>query len=291
MSDIGTQLREYFEASVERVETEDVLTRRIVAERELTPPRRRELNPAWAAAGAFAATIAVLGGSLALGAALRRPGFDGGALIPEPVSTSPVVTSGGWLLIPAMAVLVAAVSALIVRNRHLMTKERAMATTLEKRPAEQVTTVQRNNRWLVVALVVLAAALVAMAAWVIYDWASVPETAAPDEIEALIDAYVGAYDNGDEAAFLDATTDDYVFRSFDQARTQSEQTATVAMSAGYEFELVGELVVMHEGSSYYVTDAVRITGDGTAYVGVDAYRVVETTEGLKVAEHVWVGNL
>lgn len=65
-----------------------------------------------------------------------------------------------------------------------------MATTIETSSAEQLGTMRRSNRRLGVTVVVLAIALVALGAWVMYDLASQPETAATADINTLYDDYL-----------------------------------------------------------------------------------------------------
>lgn len=292
MRDVETQLREYFDAAVERVTVDDVFARQQVAAQGAAKRRRPALRPAWAGVVAFVATLVVLGGSLGLGVAVREPELDAGyTLVPEGTAEGVASTSAYWLLIPALAVAMAAVVALIVRNRQVSTrKERAMATTIETTPAEQLKTAERNNRWLVVTVVVLAVALVALGAWVVYDLASEPATDIPDEVSTLFDDYTAAWNAHDRDAFLAQTTEDYTFNSAGVTRSRETQAAMLGMAQSFHVERVGDLVVMGEGPDYYVTVANEITYQDNDYVGVSTYRLVETQEGLRVAEHVWVGN-
>ena len=63
MSRVEPQLREYFDAGVERITVEDVIAQAQVQQNRLEPLRqRRSFKPAWAAVGAFAVTILGLGG-------------------------------------------------------------------------------------------------------------------------------------------------------------------------------------------------------------------------------------
>ncbi len=257
------------------------------------PAPRWVQRPAWAAATAFVTTMAVLGGSLVFGLAMRRPGTDvGSSWFPEAIGDVASTATGWWLLALAIAAALAVVGALVVRNQqHRTSKERTMTTTIERPPAEQIETTERNNRWLVIAVVVLALALLALGAWVIFDQASQPETAATTEVEALYDDYVAAWTDSDADAFTELGTENFVFTSFGVTFSQSEQAASVAMSGNPVFERVGDLVVMGDGPDYFVTAAERITLRGTEYFGVSAYRIVETEDGLRIAEHHWVGNV
>lgn len=261
------------------------------AVRHPAPPVAQQ--PAWAATIAFGATMAVLGGSLLFGLAMRHPKSEvGSSWFPETIGGVASTASDWWLLALAIAVALAAVGALIVRNQqHRTRKESTMTTTIE-RPTEQVETTERNNRWLVITVVMLALALLALGAWVIFDQASQPETAATAEVEALYDDYIAAWEDSDTSAFTILATDDYVFTSFGTPFSRDEQVMTiVALWRNPVFELVGDLVVMGAGPEYFVTAAERITIGSAEYFGVSAYRMVDTEDGLKIAEHNWVGNV
>jgi hypothetical protein len=255
--------------------------------------QRKALRPAWVAVTAFSATLLVLGGTQALGMAMRRPGLDVGA-IPRIVGKTTGAASGGWLLIPLISVAVAVV-ALIVRTHQVRTrKEIAMTTTTtEHAPVEQLEFPRPSNRWLIVTIALLTAALIGLAAWVIYDQASEAETAATSELKTLYDDYVAATTGGDSAAFLEVTTDDYILTSFGITIPRAEQAISIGSAGGtvQSMERIGDLVVMGDGPEYYMTAAEQITYLGKDYVGVSAFRVIETDDGLKVAEHSWVGNL
>lgn len=166
-----------------------------------------------------------------------------------------------------------------------------MATTVETTPTEQLKTAERNNRWLVVTVVVLAVALVALGAWVMYDLASEPETAATAEINTLHDDYTTAWNTSDADAFRALTTEDYTFGSFGEEFDRDSQAVAIMASSTLEVRPVTELIVMGDGPEYFVTVANEISYGGGEYVGISVYRMVETEDGLRVAEHTWVGNL
>ncbi len=252
-------------------------------------PRRRSLRPAWAAAIAFVATVAVLGGSLVLGVLLHQPGFDtASSWIPDGLEAAAAATSVGWLLVPTIATAVAATTALVVRNR---TKETAMATTIDTPPAERLETARRNNRWLVAAVIVLALLLAALGAWVLYDLASEPETAATEEVQAVLDDYMAAYVDGDVEAFKALTTDNYRFESTGNYAVDRNYQGGIAVEPGFQIERVGNLRMAGDGPMYYVVATEQATLDDTVYPGVSAYVVLETDEGLRVLEHTWYSDL
>jgi hypothetical protein len=261
-----------------------------------TPVQSRwAMRPAWAAVTAFAATLAVLGGSMVLGMAFRQPARDvGSAWIIEAVDDGTATTAGWWLLLPtiAVAVAVAIAVAIVVRNRQVGSRqERAMATTIDSPPVERLEKVEHSNRRLVVAVVLLAVALVALGAWVMYDLASAPDTAPTDEITAVYDDYLASWVEQDSEAFLGVTTEDYFQTSFGTITTRSERANGLRQPGLSEIERIGDLMVMRDGTTYFVAAAERITFMNVEYVGVSAYRMVETEEGLKIAEHGWIGNL
>lgn len=165
-----------------------------------------------------------------------------------------------------------------------------MATTIETAPAERSEGAQRKSRWLVVTVVVLAVALVALGAWVTYDLVSEPETAATGDINALYDDYNGAWMEADAEAFFDLTTEDYTLNSSGFTFERSDQASTIAGLDDFQVERIGDLVVMGEGP-YFVAAAEQIAYRDADHVGISAYRVIETDEGLKIAEHSFVGNV
>ena len=65
-----------------------------------------------------------------------------------------------------------------------------MEKTIDK-PERTIETVTRNNRWLILAVVVLLAALVALGAWLLVD------NFVTSDVEALIDDYNAAYGTND----------------------------------------------------------------------------------------------
>lgn len=253
------------------------------------------MRPAWAAVASFVATLAVLGGSMALGLAFRQPTRDvGSPWIIEAVDDGTATRAGWWLLIPtiAVAVAVAIAVAIVVRNRQIGSRqERAMAATIDSPPIERLEKAKHSNRRLVVAVVLLAVALVALGAWVMYDIASAPETAATNEITAVYDDYAASWVEQDSEAFLGVTTEDYFQTSFGTIMTRSERANGLRQPGLSEIERIGDLMVMRDGTNYFVAAAERITFMNVEYVGVSVYRVVETDTGLKIAEHGWIGNL
>lgn len=177
MSRPETQLREYFDAGVERISVEDVIARARVSEGTLRPLRaKRNLQPAWAAVGAFAATLVGLGGLASVPKLTPRIYGDagGGAVKIAEVGGG---TIGVWLIaafVAAIAVWLAA--ALVHRStkrtenevENLSDQGKAMVMeTIEEADIEDRTTekAEHRSRWPIVVIGVMAIALVVLIAW------------------------------------------------------------------------------------------------------------------------------
>ena len=299
MPEIEARLRSYFDAAVERVTVEDVVARQRVFETSDHPRRSRQLRPIWAAAAAFVGTVAVLGGSLALGFTVRRPALDAGSgSFTETLSDVTETRPASWLFIAAIAVAVGLVGALIVKNHQRRTrKEKTMARTMEAPTIEAPETAERNNRRLVWAVVGLAVALIALGAWSLYNQAADSETTPPAAVTELLDNYIAAWNDHDGDAFGELTTDDYIYTSADGEFTRAQIAWTIgseAAAVNFTVEMIGDAIAT-AGVPYYVAVVNRAettaTGGNTSAINaVSTFVIVETDAGLKVAEHRVVGN-
>ncbi len=291
MSEIETQLRGYFDAAVDRVTPGDILAGQRVFER--FPQRRRAWSPAWAAIGSFLGTVVVLGGAVAFGAVLNQPNAavsSGG--VTEVIGEATKSTSGWWVLIPGIGLAIGVVGTLVVKNQHhRIAKEDAMTATIE-RPTEERSDIaeRKNNRRLIFTVVALAVALVALGAWVLYDQAAEPATAAPAAVQELLDDYTAAWNDFDGDTFLALVTEDYSFSDSERtsgATVMASEIRGINRVFGLEVERVGDLAAIGDGP-YYVSTVVRITGSsasGNAFenIGASSWLVVDTAAGLKVA--------
>ena len=289
MPDVERQLRDYFDAAVERITPEDVVAACNVA----TPvalQRRRRSHPAWAGGLAFAATAIVLGASLAAGTLTRHPdssaepGFTVGA-----GGDAVSVAATSWLLVVGVALIVA-VSIALVATHGISTKENLMATTVTPPQRSAPPATPPTNRRLIAVIVILALALVGLAAWIVFDRASEPDLAPTAEVEALLADYEQAWRDLDGDALLSVTTDDYRFTSQGQTFDRQERASTFAVIADFDAVHTSDPVMVGDGP-YYVTFAEEITVTGTTSPGVSTFRIVETADGLRVAEHAWVGDI
>jgi cytochrome c-type biogenesis protein CcmH/NrfG len=74
---------------------------------------------------------------------------------------------------------------------------------------------RNRNRWLTVAVAVLLVALLALGAWLVFGTRGQSPTAAPAEIQQLMEDYIGAWNDHDADAIEALVTPDFTFRPFD----------------------------------------------------------------------------
>ena len=168
-----------------------------------------------------------------------------------------------------------------------------MTATIERPTEDRPDTAERrNNRRLIFTVVALAIALVVLGAWVLYDQAAEPETAAPAAVQELLDDYAAAWNDFDGDAFLALVTEDYSFYDGEDTSGATVMASTIGginRLFGLEVERVGDYLSIGDGP-FYVTSIARITGapaSGDAFenIGASSFLVVETADGLKVAAH------
>ena len=298
MPDVGTQLREYFDAAVERVTAEDVFARRRVFE-EMGSPRRHflTLHPAWAAALGFAVTVIVLGGTLGLTVLTSsRDSGAGSRGLTDIVEEATGGATGSWLFIVTIAVAIAGVVAVVVIHHQRAGKERTMAATITPSSTERTTLPERHSRSLITTIVVLVIALLALGAWVVYDAASEPEAATPEALQTLLDDYMAAWNAHDADAFMALTTEDFTMVDGAEVKLRTNMASLlrgVAQLVNFRVTRLGEPGIVGSGP-YYVADQEQVQKESAGGVlaserGVSLLTIVETEAGLRVAEHVWIG--
>ncbi|MEA3501307.1 MAG: nuclear transport factor 2 family protein [Actinomycetota bacterium] len=215
MSRPETQLREYFDAGVERVSVDDVVARAGVSEGGLQPLRaKRNLRPAWAAVGAFAATLIGLGGLASVLNLAPRITGDAGAGAAEVMGSGEGMI-GIWLVAGFVAAVVAGVTVWLMHrpaqrteNQEEIKSEEGKVTvmeTIERTDTEDRTTgkTEQRGRWQIVVIVVLAIALVGLIAWLTLAMRPNSPTAASPEIVQLMEDYNAAW-NAYDADALEA---------------------------------------------------------------------------------------
>jgi len=310
MSRPETQLREYFDAGVERISVEDVIAQARVSEGHVRPLHMtRSFRPAWAGAGAFVATLVGLGGLASILKLSPRitSGTDAGA--GEIVGTEGS-TIAVWLIAAVVAAVVAGLTVWIVHRSsksndiqdgtELDEGRVRVMETIERTDTEAQTTqkTQQRSHWLIVVIVVMAVALVGLIAWMTLAMRPNSPTAASPEIVELMEDYTAAWNAYDSDALEGLVTDNYRLHS-DLVDRDLEGVQ------GYFFEL-GSLA----GAAWSVTSdgpyyAVAGDSSGTWYVssegsvinrsGVDhnqngVWKVVERGGVYLVSEHFMMGG-
>ena len=304
MSDLNTQLRDYFDANVERVAADDVFAGRHVVDQIAEPQPRWRSSPRFAVGFGFAVTVFIVGGSLGLGLVLRRPGDDAGTGIDSFGVGAGTTESTGWGLAGAAAVLgVVAVAFMLLalrsarRSSGTREKENAMSTTLDTPSVDhKLEEAHRTNRWLIAAVVVLAIALVALGAWVVTDLTATSATEVPEEIAEMLEGYRAAWADYDGEAFLGYVREmDYVHSSAMGTYNAAETAALInrGESWGTQHESLGEGISVGDGPTKYVVMPSRTTwtDNPEGNVGFSIFTVNDwSDDGWVVVRHEWIGE-
>ena len=250
------------------------------------------LHGVWIAATAAAAVLVFVGGVVA-GRWLLGPGsvldvaFGGSGLFraatPADVSVLALVmagASGGSVLLATTLTLAWRWRKRSGRAAKMEERGEVMETmekTIEKHPRtfEQVT---RNNRWLILAVVVLLAAFVALGAWLLID------NFVTSDIEALVEESQAAWTSFDFEAWSATVTDDYTEFDAPAANTYSMVSMETRMSSfeswGFTVEDLGPMTV--NGNWVSIPQRVEFTiAGGDAYEGISVYEI----EGDLIKQH------
>ena len=309
MSRPETQLREYFDAGVERITAEDVIAQSRVGEDALRPlHRQRSFKPAWAAVGAFAVTLVGLGGLASVLKLTTDITADAGAGDGE-IMDAGGSTIGIWLIAAIVAAVVAGLTVWLVRrsskrreNETEIESDQRKVTvmeTIERTDTDDQTTQKtgERSRWPIIVIVVMAIALVGLITWMILAMRPNSPTAAPPEIVELMGEYSAAWNTRDAEALEALVTPEYrvysgtVDQDIEDVRSdlfpylESVGWATTSDGPIYaaEGDLAGTWLVSSEGG---VIKRVDIDHN---HVGI--FEVVTTGEGeLLVSTHYFLGG-
>lgn len=305
MSDLGTQLRSYFDENVERVTPEDVLAGRHVGDLMPEPRFKWRASPRLAVGLGFAVTVFVIGGSLGLGLALRQPGDNSGSgRMTFGVGDGTPESTGWWLVGVAAALATIALVFIVLAIRSARTgstrkrEEETMSTTFETQEVDhKLEDAHRANRWLIAAVVVLSVALIAMGAWVISDLTATSENAVPADIAEMLDDYTAAWNAGDGEAFLLLVREtDYVHTGNGVSFTAEEAARSIEAFWGPDAnhtEQIGEGVVLGDGITRFVVQPNRVftVGSPDGYVGYSVITVTDWNDnGWVVTDHTFIGE-
>lgn len=250
------------------------------------------LHGVWVAATAAAAVLVFVGGVVA-GRWLLGPdsvfdaAFGGSGLFraatPADVSVLALVMAGA----SGGSVLLATTLTLAWRWRKRngrvakMQERGELMETMDKtveRPERTIETVTRNNRWLILAVVVLLAALVALGAWLLID------NFVTSDVEALVEESQAAWTSFDFEAWSATVTDDYTEFDAPAENTYSMASMETRMSSfeswGFTVEDLGPMTV--NGNWVSIPQRVQFTipgGDG--FEGISVYEI----EGDLIKRH------
>ena len=165
------------------------------------------------------------------------------------------------------------------------------------------TTASRSRTGLWITIAVLAVALLALGAWVVVDWTSTSSSEVPDDIEALIDDYLAAWEAQDEAAMRALVTTDFVVNEYyyQASIDRTFLTSTITddlegvVNVGFSpnrmwtTEQVGEPIIVGEGP-WFVAIGENWILDTSRADGMAHYVIVEENGELKIANHYWAGE-
>ena len=312
MSRPETQLREYFDAGVERISVDDVIAQAAVREGGVRPLHiKRNFKPAWAAVGAFAATLVGLGALASVLKLAPRIAGDAGA---GEVGAEIVEVGGSaattWLIAAVVAAVVAGLTVWLVHrsskraeNEEQIEPDQGRVTVMET--IERTETTQKTEQrstWPIVVIVVMAIALIGLIAWMTLAMRPNSSTAAPAEVQQLMEDYTAAWNAYDADAIEGLVTGAYSLHGIMEGDTGFDHDMEYVRSTflpnleGWEwhnnydgpFYAVGSdfsmLVTMEVG--FMTSPKVVVYPDGDADF-VDVFRIVKVGDEWKIAEHAY----
>ena len=154
-----------------------------------------------------------------------------------------------------------------------------------------------------IAVAVLGLAVIALVVWVMVERGSGTDSAVPEDIEALIDDYLTAWEQQDEQAMRNLVTLDFVVNEYYYEDSIDRTFRTEVISD----DLDGVLNVGFSPSRQWTTEQVGesvIAGDGPWFVavgenwildtwradGMAHYVIVRDGDELRIANHYWAGE-
>lgn len=302
MPEIGTQLRTYFDQTVERMTEEDVRIR-ATTERGV-PVASPRFRPRPLAAGAigFGLAMTLLGTVLVadrvFGTGMSDVGGGGGGT----VGVDPGGDQGSpWLFIPVVLGLGLLATGIISARRNSGDmRQRGGGTmqtvetveTVETPIDKQILILKKRDRRLAWLAGILAVAVVGLGVWLVAELNSGSSaTAVTPEIEQLLTDYNTAFDNADGAAYLALLTDNYVLESGQQTWTGPEYVSNLEPGRS-GVERLSEYTMIGTGP-WYVTSAGRLESTppyGQTADVISVLKIVDQGGTLKIAYHKAFGS-
>ncbi len=305
MSRVERQLHDYFDAGVERISVEDVIAQAAVTETRLEPLKtQRNLRPAWAAVGAFAATIAALGGLAAVLSVTERFSGEFGSDAADVVQTDGG-TVGLWLIAGLVAAVAAAAVTWMMRRPKKHEEPRdvdegrvRVMETIEDTNVNTATEPSAPSRWPIVLIVVLAIAVVGLVAWMTLAMRPNSPNAAPPEIVELMEGYNAAWNAHDADALEGLVTANYRIYgpeagNFDHD-IESVRSNVMPLLDGWDWQMStpGPVYALSNGAgTWYVSnEGATITRQGSDHNQNGMWTVVERDGEFLVSEHYMAGG-
>lgn len=307
MSRVERQIHDYFDAGVERISVEDVIAQAAVSETRLKPLKtQHNLRPAWAAVGAFAVTIAALGGLAAVLSIAERFSGEFGSDAADVIQTDGG-TVGLWLVAGLVAAVAAAAVTWLVRRptKHEESQDEdqgkvRVMETIEDTTATTTTEPRAPSRWPIVLIVLLAIAVVGLIAWMTLSMRPNSPTAAPPEVVELMEGYTAAFNAHDADALEEFVTSGYLIHStmFDYDVDGLRQSLMAQFDAwGWKVTNDGPYYAIASRVDDELTNTLYVTSEGGVVTreGADhgqqgVFRVVRVNGEYLVAEHYFMGG-
>jgi len=307
MPRVERQLHDYFDAGVERISVEDVIAQAAVSENRLKPLKtQRNLRPAWAAVGAFAATIVALGGFAAVLSVAERINGEFGSDAAEVVQTDGG-TVGLWLVAGLVAAVAAAAVTWMMRRptKHEEPQDEdqgkvRVMETIDDTTANTTTEPSAPSRWPIVLIIVLAIAVVGLIAWMTLAMRPNSPTAAPPEVVELMEGYNAAFNAYDVDALEEFITTGYRIHSpmidFDIDGVRAElipyfESWDWKVVDDGPYYVIGPRVDVENALTLYVTsEGAVVTRSGVDNGQQGILRVVWVNGEYLVAEHYFMGG-
>ena len=292
MPDLSSQLRDYFDAVIERTTADDVLARSAFDRESESEPTRLSIRrrSAWQAALAvgfgFGLTMLVAGAMLAVALlAGELASGDGPGEVGSGVAAPAGGVGSGWIVAAGLLITGTVAAAAMVVPRRISerprSEERDMTTIETQERTEEldgrVRTLKRRNRWLVVAVAVLLVAAAALGGALLFgsddgEAAITPgvasasvDAATVDEINALVDANLRGWSEGDgDAVMATMATDGFhISGGTDGSPYSGDRLRGFSSSfENLEWERVSPPIIERDGNGYYVAE-LEIVSNGT----------------------------
>ena len=165
---------------------------------------------------------------------------------------------------------------------------------------ETVQRMQRRDRVLIVAVVVLSVAVLVLIAWIGWGDSTSADAAVPTEIEQLIEDYDAAFGKGtdgyDPVAMREIVSEDFAlrtsyYRQFGDvlaADSDVRPLDTMSLSSGWQRVEAGDLMVFGDGP-WVVARIDRWSDAMSAENGIGVWVIYDDEGTLKIKDKHWIG--